>query len=111
MSGHPRIRVAGCSTYLRMRRCQHRPLRRGTERGRRLRAELALILSQASPADLLAVRRSSVSEVGGALAEAGCIHCSRGIITVIDRDRLEANACACYRVIRDATDAALPPRR
>ncbi|RAS64754.1 Crp-like helix-turn-helix protein [Lentzea atacamensis] len=66
-------------------------------------------LTQEFLAQMLAVRRSSVSEVAGALAEDGCIRYSRGSITVRDRDRLETNACSCYRVIRDATDAAFPP--
>ncbi|GHH43879.1 Crp/Fnr family transcriptional regulator [Lentzea cavernae] len=65
-------------------------------------------LTQEFLAQMLAVRRSSVSEVAGALAEDGCIRYSRGNIMVLDRDRLETNACSCYRVIRDATDAAFP---
>jgi CRP-like cAMP-binding protein len=66
-------------------------------------------LTQEFLAQMLAVRRSSVSEVAAALAEDGCIRYRRGMITVLDRERLEANACSCYRVIRDATDAAFPP--
>lgn len=66
-------------------------------------------LTQKFLAQMLAVRRSSVSEVAGALAADGCIQYSRGTITILDRDRLEANACSCYRVIRDALHAALPP--
>ncbi|GAA3677201.1 hypothetical protein GCM10022267_75150 [Lentzea roselyniae] len=65
-------------------------------------------LTQEFLAQMLAMRRSSVSEVAGALADDGCIRYSRGSITVLDRDRLETNACSCYRVIRDATDAAFP---
>ncbi|MFH9424908.1 Crp/Fnr family transcriptional regulator [Streptomyces sp. NPDC017529] len=65
-------------------------------------------LTQKFLAQMLAVRRSSVSEVAGALAEDGCIRYSRGTITVLDRDLLEANACTCYRVIRDTIDAAFP---
>lgn len=52
-------------------------------------------------AQMLAVRRASVSEVASALADDGCIRYSRGRITLLDRDRLEANACDCYHVIRD----------
>ncbi|GAA2345438.1 Crp/Fnr family transcriptional regulator [Streptomyces kunmingensis] len=66
-------------------------------------------LTQKFLAQMLAVRRSSVSEVAGALAADGCIRYSRGIITILDRDRLQAHACSCYRVIREALDAALPP--
>ncbi|MEU7257444.1 Crp/Fnr family transcriptional regulator [Streptomyces rimosus] len=65
-------------------------------------------LTQRFLAQMLAVRRSSVSEVAGALAEDGCISYSRGIITLLDRERLEANACGCYRVIRETIDATFP---
>ncbi|OKI01293.1 hypothetical protein A6A06_21105 [Streptomyces sp. CB02923] len=67
------------------------------------------VLTQKFLAQMLAVRRSSVSEVAGALADDGCISYSRGTITVLDRARLEANACTCYRVIREAIDATFPP--
>ncbi|GCD42374.1 Crp/Fnr family transcriptional regulator [Streptomyces paromomycinus] len=66
-------------------------------------------LTQKFLAQMLAVRRSSVSEVAGALAEDGCISYRRGTITILDRARLEANACSCYRVIREAIDATFPP--
>ncbi|MFI5806818.1 Crp/Fnr family transcriptional regulator [Streptomyces sp. NPDC051561] len=66
-------------------------------------------LTQKFLGQMLAVRRSSVSEVAGALAADGCIQYSRGTITILDRDRLEAHACSCYRVIRDTLDATLPP--
>ncbi|MEV5596108.1 Crp/Fnr family transcriptional regulator [Streptomyces sp. NPDC052496] len=66
-------------------------------------------LTQKFLAQMLTVRRSSVSEVAGALAEDGCIRYSRGVITVLDRDRLEANACSCYRIIRDVFDTTFPP--
>ncbi|MEU6388088.1 Crp/Fnr family transcriptional regulator [Streptomyces sp. NPDC046939] len=66
-------------------------------------------LTQKFLAQMLAVRRSSVSEVAGALAADGCIHYSRGTITILDRDRLLTHACTCYRVIREALDATLPP--
>ncbi|MEV8321513.1 Crp/Fnr family transcriptional regulator [Streptomyces sp. NPDC059900] len=66
-------------------------------------------LTQKFLAQMIAVRRSSVSEVAGALAEDACIQYSRGIITILDRDRLQAHACSCYRIIRDALDTALPP--
>ncbi|MFC6094503.1 Crp/Fnr family transcriptional regulator [Saccharothrix lopnurensis] len=68
-------------------------------------------LTQESLAQALAVRRASVSEVAAALAEDGCISYRRGVITVTDRARLEANACECYRVIRDTFAAAYPPVR
>ncbi|MFT7841653.1 Crp/Fnr family transcriptional regulator [Saccharothrix sp. BKS2] len=68
-------------------------------------------LTQEFLAQMLAVRRASVSEVAAALAEDGCISYRRGVITITDRARLEANACECYRVIRDTFAAAYPPVR
>ncbi|GAA2285732.1 Crp/Fnr family transcriptional regulator [Streptomyces ruber] len=66
-------------------------------------------LTQEFLAQMLAVRRTSVSEAAGALARAGCIRYSRGVITVLDRTGLESHACTCYRVLREAADTVLPP--
>jgi CRP-like cAMP-binding protein len=67
-------------------------------------------LTQHFLAEMLAVRRTSVSEVAQSLAEDGCITYTRGVITIIDRPRLQAHACGCYEFIRQATDAALATR-
>ena len=64
-------------------------------------------LTQNFLAQMLAVRRTSVSEVAQSLAEDGCLTYTRGIITITDRPRLEAHACNCYEAIRRATDTAL----
>lgn len=61
-------------------------------------------------AEMLAVRRTSVSEVAQSLAEDGCITHTRARITITDRPRLQAHACNCYAVIRRTTDAALTAR-
>ena len=66
-------------------------------------------LTQHFLAQMLAVRRTSVSEVAQSLAEDGCITYTRGLITIIDRPRLQAHACNCFDAIRRATDAALHP--
>ena len=67
-------------------------------------------LTQHFLAQMLAVRRTSVSEVAQALAEDGCITYTRGTITITDRPRLQSHACNCYEAIRRATDAALARR-
>ena len=67
-------------------------------------------LTQHFLAQMLAVRRTSVSEVARSLAEDGCITYTRGLITITDRPRLEAHACGCYEAIRRATDAAMAAR-
>ena len=64
-------------------------------------------LTQHFLAQMLAVRRTSVSEVARSLAEDGCLTYTRGVITLVDRPRLQAHACTCYEAIRRATDAAL----
>ncbi len=67
-------------------------------------------LTQHFLAQMLAVRRTSVSEVAQSLAEDGCITYTRGLIAITDRPRLQSHACSCYEAIRRATDAALSAR-
>jgi len=67
-------------------------------------------LTQHFLAQMLAVRRTSVSEIAQSLAEDGCITYTRGVITITDRPRLLAHACNCYEAIRRATDEALTVR-
>ena len=64
-------------------------------------------LTQHFLAQMLAVRRTSVSEVAQFLAEDGCLTYTRGTITITDRPRLHAHACDCYDTVREATDTAL----
>lgn len=59
-------------------------------------------------ADMLGVRRESVTEAAGKLQKAGLIHYSRGHIAVIDRPRLEAQVCECYAVVKREYDRLLP---
>jgi CRP-like cAMP-binding protein len=58
-------------------------------------------------AAMLGVRRTGVTEVAGNLQRAGLIRYSRGRVTILDREGLEATSCPCYRVI-EAEFAALP---
>jgi CRP-like cAMP-binding protein len=67
-------------------------------------------LTQHFLAQMLAVRRTTVSEVAQSLAEDGCITYTRGTITIIDRPRLLSHACNCYEMIRRTTDAAMAAR-
>jgi CRP-like cAMP-binding protein len=68
-----------------------------------------LRMSQELIANMLGVRRVSVNEAAGHLQAAGLIHYSRGKITVLDRPKLEARVCECYRVVRRETDRLFPP--
>ena len=51
-------------------------------------------------AQMLGVRRASVTEALGALEKRGLIQTGRGRITLVDRSGLESVACTCYSIIR-----------
>jgi CRP-like cAMP-binding protein len=59
-----------------------------------------LILTQELMANMLGVRRESVTSAAGKLQKLGVIEYQRGNITVIDRAQLEKLACECYEVVR-----------
>jgi CRP-like cAMP-binding protein len=51
-------------------------------------------------AQLLGVRRQTVTVIVGALQAAGCIRSRRGVVRIMDRRGLETFCCECYRVTR-----------
>lgn len=51
-------------------------------------------------AQMLGVRRATVSEVAAGLQREGLIQYARGRIHITDRAALEDRACECYRIIR-----------
>jgi CRP-like cAMP-binding protein len=55
-------------------------------------------------ADMLGVRRSSVSEVLEPLQQKGLIHYHRGKLKILDYKGLEAVACECYRRVKEEFD-------
>ena len=57
-------------------------------------------LTQECLAEMLGVRRSTVTVVACTLQHAGLIQYRRGAITVRNRTGLEAMACECYRIVR-----------
>jgi CRP-like cAMP-binding protein len=61
-----------------------------------------LQLTHESIAGMLGVRRETITKEAGELQAAGLIQNGRGRIVVIDRSRLEARACECYRGIAAA---------
>ena len=58
-------------------------------------------------AHMLGVRRTRVTMAARILQKAVLIDYSRGKITVLDREGLEAAACECYRVVRETCDQFL----
>ena len=64
-------------------------------------------LTQEYLAEMLGVRRSTVTVVAGALQQAGLIHYRRGAITILDRPGLEATVCECYRIVRTGYERPL----
>jgi CRP-like cAMP-binding protein len=64
-----------------------------------------LPLTQDFIAQMLGVRRTTVTVVAGKLQELGLIRYHRGHIVVLDRARLEETACECYAAIRRRTEA------
>jgi CRP-like cAMP-binding protein len=67
-----------------------------------------LALTQEFIAQMLGVRRPSVTVVAGMLQKAGLIVYRRGRIRIVDRAGLEKAACECYSSVKKELDAALP---
>jgi CRP-like cAMP-binding protein len=58
-------------------------------------------LSQEFMAQMLGVRRATVSEAVSPLQAEGLIRYQRGAMTILDRPGLEQRACECYRIIQE----------
>jgi CRP-like cAMP-binding protein len=66
-----------------------------------------LPLTQDFMAQMMGVRRPSVSLVAGTLQQAGLIKYRRGHITIVDIERLQDSACECYETVRTHYEAML----
>jgi Mn-dependent DtxR family transcriptional regulator len=67
-----------------------------------------LLMTQELIANMLGVRRESVTEAAHRLQKAGLIHYSRGRIRFLDRAGLEQRTCECYAVVKREYDRLLP---
>jgi len=66
-------------------------------------------LTQEFLAQMLGVRRPSVTVAAGLLQKAGLIAYQRGRIRIVDRPGLEQDACECYETVRHEFDRLLVP--
>lgn len=63
-----------------------------------------LIMTQELIANILGVRRESVTEAASKLLKLEAIDYRRGRITVLERRKLEKLSCECYEVVKRETD-------
>ena len=68
------------------------------------RQDNVITMTQEQLADMLGVRRESVTEHAHQLRDAGLIDGSRGHITILDRRGLERRSCECYAVLGKELD-------
>ncbi|MEJ8836918.1 Crp/Fnr family transcriptional regulator [Ramlibacter sp. AN1133] len=66
-----------------------------------------LTMTQEFISNMLGVRRSGVTQAASKLEQLRVISYQRGLINVLDRPRLEALSCECYRVVKKETDLLL----
>jgi CRP-like cAMP-binding protein len=63
-----------------------------------------LQLTQEFLAQMLGVRRTSVSLVASTLQKAGLVRYSRGNIRIVDVEKMRAGACECYETVKSHYD-------
>jgi len=61
-------------------------------------------LTQEFMAEMLGVRRTSVTEVAIKVQESGAIKYTRGVIHILDAARLRKQSCECYRTLIDQSE-------
>jgi CRP-like cAMP-binding protein len=67
-----------------------------------------LALTQQAAADMLGVRRESVTEAAGRLEALGLVRCGRGHIALRDRAGMQAHACECYAALKREDERLAP---
>ena len=66
-----------------------------------------LVLTQEFLAQMLGVRRTSVTMIARMLQNAGMIHYRRGVIEIANRQALEQASCECYATLRRKFDGSV----
>ncbi|MFZ6749609.1 Crp/Fnr family transcriptional regulator [Undibacterium sp. Ren11W] len=67
-----------------------------------------VVITQEQLSHLLGVRRESVTLTVGSLQKDGMVTCVRGSITLVDRVKLEEQACECYSAVKLECERLLP---
>jgi CRP-like cAMP-binding protein len=60
-----------------------------------------IMLTHESLAQMLGVRRTTVTETSIKIEATGAITCSRGVIKIVDLEAVKAMACRCYETVRE----------
>ncbi len=68
-----------------------------------------LVLTQELLANMLGVRRESVTHAARGLQTKGVIHYHRGHLRILDRAALEHEACECYALVALETERLMAP--
>jgi hypothetical protein len=59
-----------------------------------------LDFTQENLAEMIGTQRITVTVIAGTLQKSGLIRCSRGHVTILDRESLIGASCECYRITR-----------
>jgi Mn-dependent DtxR family transcriptional regulator len=78
-------------------------------RARDLSGSDHLPFTQEFLAEMLGVRRTSVTTVAHTLQRAGMIKYARGKIQIVDVEGLQETACECYQTVKDNYERLLGP--
>ena len=69
-----------------------------------------LPLTQELISHMLGTGRAGVTVAAGTLSQAGMIRSTRGKITIVNQEDLEATSCECYRLIKAEFERLLSPQ-
>ncbi|MGH3912441.1 MAG: helix-turn-helix domain-containing protein [Pseudonocardiaceae bacterium] len=61
---------------------------------------MSFLLTHEFLAQMLSLRRPTVSEIAHRLQEQGLIRYRRGMVTITDRAGMERKTCPCYQIVK-----------